>query len=505
VVDFPFPTPIKAASLLEAENCLKALEALDCKDDLTVLGKAMSIYPLSPRHSRMILTVIKNTRHKHIRNSSLLLAYTVAAAAALSLPNPFVMQYEGSSKDSEMSEKSSTRDDENKIHKVEKLKRKKLKETSKVAREKYRIVTSDALAIAYALQCFEHSQNSVQFCEDSALHFKTMDEMSKLRQQLLKLVFYQSEKGGLEQEYSWTHGTLEDVEHAWRVSSAHYPLPLVEERLICQAICAGWADRVAKRIPISSRVAEGGMISRAGRYQSCMVDESIFLHRWSSVSTARPEFLVYNELLETKRPNKEGETSAKRAYMHGVTSVDPSWLVENAKSSCTFSPPLEDPRPFYDPQADQVKGWVIPTFGRFCWELPKHAMPISNVDLRVQVFAYALLEGQVCPCLKSVRKYMSAPPESILRRESFGQKRVGNLFSKLKRKLIDSSAVLRTVWKENPRELFPEILDWFQHGFHNRFEDLWLQMLGEVLQETQEQHQHKSFKRKLKGKSKSRK
>jgi ATP-dependent RNA helicase DHX37/DHR1 len=484
---------------------LKALEALDCKDDLTVLGKAMSIYPLSPRHSRMILTVIKNTRHKHIRNSSLLLAYTVAAAAALSLPNPFVMQYEGSSKDSEMSEKSSTRDDENKIHKVEKLKRKKLKETSKVAREKYRIVTSDALAIAYALQCFEHSQNSVQFCEDNALHFKTMDEMSKLRQQLLKLVFYQSEKGGLEQEYSWTHGTLDDVEHAWRVSYAHYPLPLVEERLICQAICAGWADRVAKRIPISSRVAEGGMISRAGSYQSCMVDESIFLHRWSSVSTARPEFLVYNELLETKRPNKEGETSAKRAYMHGVTSVDPSWLVENAKSSCTFSPPLEDPRPFYDPQADQVKGWVIPTFGRFCWELPKHAMPISNVDLRVQVFAYALLEGQVCPCLKSVRKYMSAPPESILRRESFGQKRVGNLFSKLKRKLIDSSAVLRTVWKENPRELFPEILDWFQHGFHNRFEDLWLQMLGEVLQEKQEQPLHKSFKRKLKGKSKSRK
>ncbi|PNY00295.1 ATP-dependent RNA helicase DHX37-like protein, partial [Trifolium pratense] len=380
VKNFPFPTPLKAASLVEAENCLRALEALDCKDDLTLLGKTMAHYPLSPRHSRMILTVIKNTRHKHIRNSSLLLAYAVAAAAALSLPNPFVMQYEGSSKDSEMSEKSSIGDDEKNIHKIEKTKRKKLKETSKLAREKFRIVSSDALAIAYALQCFEHSQNSVQFCEDNALHFKTMDEMSKLRQQLLKLVFYQSDKGGLEQEYAWTHGTLEDVEHAWRVSSAHYPLPLVEERLICQAICAGWADRVAKCIPISSRVADGGTITRAGRYQSCMVDESIFLHRWSSVSTARPEFLVYNELLETKRPNKEGETSAKRAYMHGVTSVDPCWLVENAKSSCRFSPPLEDPRPFYDAQADQVKCWVIPTFGCFCWEHPKHAMTLAMLS-----------------------------------------------------------------------------------------------------------------------------
>ncbi|CAJ2662050.1 unnamed protein product [Trifolium pratense] len=346
VKDFPFPTPLKAASLLEAENCLRALEALDRKDKLTLLGKTMAHYPLSPRHSRMILTVIKNTRHKHIQ----------------------------------MSEKSGIGDDEKNIYKIEKTKRKKLKETSKLAREKFGIVSSDALAIAYALQCFEHSQNSVQFCEDNALHFKTMDEMSKLRQQLLKLVFYQSDKGGLEQEYAWTHGTLEDVEHAWRVSSAHYPLPLVEERLICQAICAGWADRVAKCIPISSRVADGGTITRAGRYQSCMVDESIFLHRWSSVSTARPEFLVYNELLETKRPNKEGETSAKRAYMHGVTSVDPCWLVENAKSSCRFSPPLEDPRPFYDAQADQVKCWVIPTFGCFCWEHPKHAMTLAMLS-----------------------------------------------------------------------------------------------------------------------------
>ncbi|RHN64288.1 putative RNA helicase [Medicago truncatula] len=505
VANFPFPTSLKAASLLEAENCLRALEALDSKDELTLLGKAMALYPLSPRHSRMILTVIKNTRYKHIRNSSLLLAYAVAAAAALSLPNPFVMQYEGndSNKDSETSEKSRMGDNENNIDKTEKTKRKKLKQTSKVAREKFRIVSSDALAIAYALQCFEHSQNSVQFCEDNALHFKTMDEMSKLRQQLLRLVFFQNDKGGLEQEYSWTHVTLEDVEHVWRVSSAHYPLPLVEERLICRAICAGWADRVAKRIPISKAV-DGETISRAGRYQSCMVDESIFIHRWSSVSTVHPEFLVYNELLETKRPNKEGETSAKRAYMHGVTNVDPTWLVENAKSSCIFSPPLTDPRPFYDAQADQVKCWVIPTFGRFCWELPKHSIPISNVEHRVQVFAYALLEGQVCTCLKSVRKYMSAPPETILRREALGQKRVGNLISKLNSRLIDSSAMLRIVWKQNPRELFSEILDWFQQGFRKHFEELWLQMLGEVLQETQEQPLHKSLKRKSKVKSKLR-
>ncbi|KAJ1413633.1 P-loop containing nucleoside triphosphate hydrolase [Sesbania bispinosa] len=421
VANFPFPTSIKAASLLEAENCLKALEALDSMDELTLLGKAMALYPLSPRHSRMILTVIKNTRHGIKCNPSLLLAYAVAAAAALSLSNPF---------------------------------------------------------------CFEQSQKSVEFCDDNALHFKTMEEMSKLRQQLLKLVFYQSDKGGFE-EYSWIHGTLEDVEHAWRVSSAKYPLSLLEERLICQAICAGWADRVAKRITASSKATDGEKSFRAVRYQSCMVEESVFLHRLSSVSIVGPEFVVYNELLETKRPNKDGVTSARRAYIHGVTSVEPAWLVEHAKSSCIFSPPLMDPRPFYDAQTDQVKCWVIPTFGRFCWELPKHSLPISNDEHRVQVFAYALLEGQVCPCLKSVRKYMSAPPESIMKREAYSQKRVGNLLSKLKSRLIDSSAMLRMVWKENPRELFSEILDWFQQSFHKHFEELWLQMLSEVLLEAQ--------------------
>lgn len=484
---------------------MKTLEALDSKDELTILGKAMALYPLSPRHSRMILTVIKNTRHEHQCNSGLLLAYAVAAAAALSLSNPFIMQYEGddSSRDSEMSEKSGMEDSEKDIDKKMKTGRKKLKQTAKIAREKFRVVTSDALTIAYALQCFEHSQKKVEFCDDNALHFKTMEEMSKLRQQLLKLVFYQSDKGGFEEEYSWIHGTLEDVELSWQVSSAQYPLSLVEERLICQAICAGWADRVAKRIT-PSRAADGEKSSRAIRYQSCTVEESILLHRWSSVSTVGPEFLVYNELLETKRPNKEGVTSAKRAYMHGVTSVEPAWLVEHAKSSCIFSPPLTDPRPFYDAQTDQVKHWIVPTFGRFCWELPKHSLPISNDEHRVQVFAYALLEGQVCPCLKSVRKYMSAPPESILKREAFGQKRVGNLLSKLKSRLIDSSAMLRMVWKDNPRELFSEILDWFQQSFHKHFEELWVQMLNEVLLETQDHRLCKAFKRKLKGKSKTR-
>lgn len=473
---------------------MKALEALDDKNELTSLGKVMALYPLSPRHSRMLLTVIRSTRSTYkCKQPNLLLAYAIAAAAALSLSNPFIMHVEGNDRngDSELCEKSSMVDSEKVIDKEEKSRRKKLKENAKVAREKFRVITSDALTIAYALQCFENSQGPKEFCDDNALHFKTMEEMSKLRQQLLKLVFDQSSIPGFEEEYSWIDGTLEDVEHAWQLSSEKYPLSLDEERLICQAICAGWVDRVAKRITGSARTSDGDTKVRAVRYQSCTYEESVFLHRWSSVSIAAPEFLVYNELLYTKRP-----------YMHGVTSVEPAWLVEHAKSSCIFSAPLTDPRPLYDTQADQVKCWVIPTFGRFCWELPKCHLPISNKDDRVQVFAYALLEGQVCPCLKSVRKYMTAPPESILKREARCQKRVVNLESKLRSRLIDSSAKLGMVWKENPTELYKEILDWFQQSFHKHFKSVWLQMLSEVLQETEDPSLPTRVKDRLKGKSK---
>ena len=186
--------------------------------------------------------------------------------------------------------------------------------------------------------------------------------------------------------------------------------------------------------------------------------------------------------------------------MHGVTTVKPDWLVKYAAPLCCFSAPLLDPKPYYEPLVDQVFCWVISTFGPHLWQLPLHSVPISDNVQRVSVFAYALLEGQLLPCLGSVRKYMSAPPASILRPEALGQKRVGNLLSKLKSRprTIDCCSMLREAWKENPRELHAEILDWFHESFHKQFEVLWSQMHLEVLLDPQER-----FPKKKRGKRKS--
>ncbi|KAL7168718.1 hypothetical protein ACSBR2_039044 [Camellia fascicularis] len=441
VSNFPFPTPPEVTALFEAERCLKALEALDSKGRLTSLGKAMAQYPMSPRHSRMLLTVIQIMgKVKIYRRANLVLGYALAAAAALSLPNPFVMQFEGSHTDTDglKKDESGSIDSKKRTDKEAKLRKKKLKESAKVSRAKFSNLSSDALTITYALQCFELSGNSVEFCDDNALHLKTMEEMSKLRKQLLQLVFNQS-FCGLQQEFSWTHGTVEDVECAWRVSSDKYPLLLNEEELLGQAICAGWADRVAKRV---RRVlaSEADIKVNASRYQACMVKEPVFLHRWSSVAKSAPEFLVYN------------------------------------------------PKPYYDPLTDQVFCWVIPTFGPHLWQFPLHGIPIKDDVHRVAVFAFSLLEGHVLPCLRSVRKFMVASPGSILRPEASGHRRVGNLLNKLKTRLriIDSCTTLREAWNENPRELLAEILDWFQEGFSGQFEELWLEMHCEVLLDPKE-------------------
>ncbi|VFQ78564.1 unnamed protein product [Cuscuta campestris] len=386
VTKFPFPTPPEATALTEAERCLKFLQALDVNGWLTPIGKAMARFPMSPRHSRMLLTVIQTMQKvKDYKRSNTVLAYAVAAVAALSLSNPFIVQFEQP-----------------------------------------------------VISGFQMDPNGE----------------------------------GLE-DFSWGHGTIEDVEASWKdCSGNHKSLQLNEEEILGQAIFAGWPDRVARRIKRVSGLSQEDLKATSVRYQACMVTETVFLHRRSAVSKSAPEFLVYSELMHSKRP-----------YIHGATRVEASWLVKYGQSMCHFSAPLSDPKPFYNRLTDEVLCWVKPTFGTHLWELPLHSRPLEGKTERVTVFACALLEGKVLPCLKPARKFMAAPPGTILRPEASGVKRVGNLLSRMKSSKagrIDSRVTLEKVWETNPKELFGEIMDWFQEGFHEQFESLWEQMLFEV-------------------------
>nr|XP_017249916.1 PREDICTED: ATP-dependent RNA helicase DEAH13-like isoform X3 [Daucus carota subsp. sativus] len=324
VANFPFPTLPMLSAIEEAEGCLKVLEALDTNGRLTPLGKAMVHYPMSPRHSRMLLTAIQILqKDKGCSRPNLVLGYAVAAAAAISLSNPFITQYEDN-----YDEKSDTEASERVLEKEEKLRKKKLNEASKASHENFCNPTSDILSTAYALRCFELSNSPMKFCMEYALHLKTMEEMSKLRKQLLKLVFQQI--GDSQQNFTWTFGKMVDVEHSWRDSSKGKQLFMYEEELLGQAICAGWVDRVAKKIGAYS---DKDRNLNADRYQT-RTNEKVVLHRRSSLYRSSPEFLVYSELVH-------GE---QHPYIYVATTVKPEWLVSkpNSLSSYTRLSPYPD-------------------------------------------------------------------------------------------------------------------------------------------------------------------
>ncbi|KAF7085764.1 hypothetical protein CFC21_089157, partial [Triticum aestivum] len=464
VENFPFPTPPNKESLVEAQHCLKILEAVDNQEKLTSMGKAMAQYPMSPRHSRLLLTIIKMLKSQEgCARSNLILGYATAAASALSYTNPFQVQ---GNTDRETNEDGP--DPEHK-DRHERKSQKKLKAMVREARKDFSIPSSDALTISHALRSFECSKNRVEFCRDYSLHLKTMEEMSKLRKQLLRLIFNYSK---FCDEFAWNFGGSQDVEQAWGSETNKKPM-LNEEEILGQGICAGWADRVAKKINTFSGLSKEDRKVRAARYQSCALNDIIYLNRSSSVAQIPPDYVVYSELLNTKR-----------SYMYGVTSVKPGWLLKYASSLCTFSAPLEDPKPYYEPQNDQVYCYVSPIFCRHNWQLPLHSLPIKDATRRVQIFAWALLKGDVLPCLRVVQKFLALSPSVVLGPAS--QRRVGDLLSRMSKKTIYSRAALRDAWNTDPDYLYPEIQAWIQDKYQSQLGAIWEQMHQEVRLEGRE-------------------
>lgn len=90
VVNFPFPTPPDRMNLRKAQNVLKNLgalvasptQAVDVGGTITDLGRAMSLFPLSPRYSKMLL----------LSRQQGCLPYMICIVAALSVGDPFVRE-----------------------------------------------------------------------------------------------------------------------------------------------------------------------------------------------------------------------------------------------------------------------------------------------------------------------------------------------------------------------------------------------------------------------------
>ncbi len=92
VANFPFPTPPDRQALRQAEKMLMYLGALEAPPNttpfsatgctVTDIGRTMSLFPLSPRFSKML---VSSRRHG-------CLPYAIAIVSAMSVGDPFLRE-----------------------------------------------------------------------------------------------------------------------------------------------------------------------------------------------------------------------------------------------------------------------------------------------------------------------------------------------------------------------------------------------------------------------------
>ncbi|KAL2631648.1 hypothetical protein R1flu_016334 [Riccia fluitans] len=491
VSNFPFPTPPDRTAVIEAEKCLKSLSALNSQTGLlTTVGQGMAVYPISPRHSRMLLAAIQEAKELSVKigeaDVSLAMAYAIAVASVLSLDDPFLREAgiteeeevqateavqegirhksafdAGDEANGEADIFNSNSEQQEDWMVAEKAKRKARRAKAGAAHLKFRNVSSDALSVANALRAYDQALNPEEFCQINYLHSRTMSEMSKLRIQLKDLIVsniseskrklgtVEATKGA---DSSWSGDLIAKSELCWR-EPYEKKLSQLQEALIRRAICAGWADKVSRKLSLQERAAipDAQRKRKVVAYRSCSTEEPIFLHPTSVVSKEAPEFVVYNELVHTSR-----------IHMQRVTSVESSWLVRQAEAMCTYSKPLTDPPPWYDPLADEVMCWVTPSFGPHLWELPLHRVVLKRGKHRTAVFACALLQGKVLPSLSLLKPCLTNDPNIILKPESQALKRVSDLMYRLTLAAADTRAKLRDCWAKDAHFLYLEIMSWVQ-------------------------------------------
>ncbi|KAJ7780656.1 P-loop containing nucleoside triphosphate hydrolase protein [Mycena maculata] len=334
VVNFPFPTPPDRATLFKAEKVLGHLGALgvsssvakglaavgDASNDgqITELGRLMSLFPLSPRFSRMLVSGQQQG----------CLPYIITVVSALSVGNPFLHD-EGLAADEDAEADTDG------------------KETDRARRKAFFITqhthsalgsfTSDVFRILSVVGAYEYAGGGHKFCTEHFVRPKAMEEIHKLRAQIGNIV--RANFPGADAGF---------------VPKLMPPNEL-QLKVLRQLLAAGFIDQVAVRKDRVEQTSSAGVkysTSKGVPYKALGVSEDVFIHPCSVLAnTEPPEYVVFSELIRTTR-----------VWIKGVTVINPTWLPSLANGSlCTFSKPTKN-------AAGDLM--VIPRFGNDGWELP---------------------------------------------------------------------------------------------------------------------------------------
>jgi ATP-dependent RNA helicase DHX37/DHR1 len=453
VVHFPFPTPPSQDHLKSAETLLAHLGAInpDTKQKkVTVLGKLMAQLPVSPRFSKMLILAAQQKLD--------ILEYMIMLVSGLSVGSPFIR--------------------EDSIHNTTEEELEEDTEEQRTERREYfRIMqlfagdepTSDSIRLlraigAYMSEVYRSADldQLEAFCERHFLRFKGMEEIRKLKQQLAFIM-----QSAMDAKQFPALNTLNNKPKP----------PSVEEcSMIRQILLAGYGDHVAK-FDLEASKTVGRPV-----YTTCFSNDKtqhLAIHPSSCIFSSRPspKFIIYDTLVGREQRvevdnsgfisvrkeavNEQGE-AMERIWMQGITIVNEKWLAKiGPVGMVNQGSLLSDPEPKYDAHSDQVMGYIKPTYGPKCWELPLRQIPLTDSEKKCWYFAKALLEGRVfgeASLFKLLQPYLRWKPNVITK--SMSNKAVRSLVSALIVKKIDSKASLLATWSSNPRWLLSEYASW---------------------------------------------
>ncbi|KAF2727902.1 DEAH-box RNA helicase-like protein [Polyplosphaeria fusca] len=318
VATFPFPTPPDRDSLRKAENLLSYLGALSVDGKVTKLGHELSLYPLNPRFSRML---VMGTTHN-------MTAETIALVASLSVPELIIPENKLGLHDNPEDSTGIRSEADN----LEAEERSRLRKAYNAAQARLSINAkqSDCIKLNNAICAYAYEANPQAFCDDMFLNSKGMHETSQLRSQLTAIV----------------------RSHRPTAIGPYSPkLPAPSEKtidLLMQICAAGFIDHVAMRADLSSsppNLARKPKTAIDVPYVTLFASQDgwsktadptaqfVYLHPSSLLARSPvaklPGFIIYSHL-QRAAPSTISGNKIPKTRMHPLTPISRPQLVNIA-------------------------------------------------------------------------------------------------------------------------------------------------------------------------------
>ncbi|XP_053135616.1 probable ATP-dependent RNA helicase DHX37 isoform X2 [Hemicordylus capensis] len=436
VINFPFPTPPPTEALVAAEELLIALGALQeppksgrlkklqeakLSCPISPLGATMASFPVAPRYAKMLAL---GKQHN-------CLPYIITLVSALTVREIF----------EEFDRPALVKDEQEKL----KGKRARVVQMQRIwAGQGPCQKLGDLMVLLGAVGACEYAGCTPQFCEANGLRYKAMVEIRRLRGQLTTAVNSVCSDAGL------------------FVDPEMKPPTEAQVMYLRQIALAGLGDHIARRIQAEELLDEKW---RNG-YKTPLLDDPVFIHPSSVLFRQLPEFVVYQEIVETTK-----------MYLKVVSVIEPEWIPLLVPPYCHFEKPLENPPPSYCPETGHIRCHRPSVFYRVGWQLPAVEVNYPEGLECYKYFAKFLLEGKVIKKLGAYSRCLLSSPVTMLKTWSKLQPRTESLLKALVSENADNRDALLAAWKRNPKYLLAEYCQWIPEVTHGDVAKNWPPMM----------------------------